>query len=159
MMPRRLPALAIILGVAGLLPFVLLGVGSVSTNLISSRIAAYLLVGYGAVILSFIGAVHWGFTLATEHDPAERPRLVLGIVPALVGWAALAVTLVTQQPVLGLVVLILGMIVTVVIEWRAHGRGLVPGGYIGLRIGLTAVVVLILTTAMGVRLIGGHLIM
>lgn len=158
-MPRRLPALAIILGVAGLLPFLLLGVGSVSTNVISSRIAAYLLVGYGAVILSFIGAVHWGFTLATEHDPAERPRLILGVVPALVGWAALAVTLATLEPVLGLVLLIAGFIVTTAVEWRAHGRGWVPGGYIGMRLGLTAVVVLILTTVMGVRLIGGHLIM
>jgi hypothetical protein len=158
-MPRRLPALAIILGIAGLLPFVLLGVGSVTTNTLTSPIAAYLLVGYGAVILSFIGAVHWGFTLATEHDPAERPRLALGIVPALVGWSALAVTIPTREPVLGLVVLILGFIVTAVVEWRAHGRGWVPGGYIGLRLGLTAMVVLILTTAMGVRMIGGHLIM
>ena len=158
-MPRRLPALAIILGVAGLIPFLVFGIGSVSTNTITSRLAAYVLIGYGAVILSFIGAVHWGFTLATEHDPAERPRLVLGVMPALVGWAALALTLFTLEPVLGLLLLIAGFVVTFIIEWRAHGRGWVPGGYIGLRLGLTAVVVLTLTTVMGVRLIGGHLIM
>ncbi len=158
-MPRRLPALAIVLGVAGLLPFLAFGLGSVSTNLITSRVAAYVLIGYGAVILSFVGAVHWGFTLATEHDPAERPRLLLGVVPALVGWAALALTLSTLQPVLGLLVLIAGFILTAVAEWHGHSRGWVPGGYITLRLILTAVVVLILTTVMGVRLIGGHLIM
>ena len=158
-MPRRLPVLAIILSVAGLIPFLLFGLGSVSTNTITSRIAAYVLIGYGAVILSFIGAVHWGFTLATEHDPAERPRLALGVVPSLVGWGALALTLFTLQPVLGLLVLIAGFVATAVVEWRAHGRGWVPGGYIGMRLGLTGVVVLILTTVMGVRLIGGHLIM
>ena len=107
-MPRRLPALAIILSVAGLIPFLLFGIGSVSTNILTSRIAAYILVGYGAVILSFIGAVHWGFTLATEHDPAERPRLILGVIPGLLGWAALALTLSTLQAVLGLLLLIAG---------------------------------------------------
>ena len=158
-MPRRLPALAIILGVAGLIPFLVLGIGSVSTNTITSRLAASLLIGYGAVILSFLGAVHWGFTLATEHDPAERPRLVLGVLPAMVGWAAMAMTLFSLEPVLGLLLLIAGFVVTVVVEWRAHGRGWVPGGYIGLRLGLTVVVVLTLTTVTGIRLIGGHLIM
>jgi hypothetical protein len=33
----------------------------------------------------------------------------------------------------------------------------VPGGYIGMRIAATAVVVLVLTTVTGIRLIGGHL--
>ncbi len=158
-MPRRLPALAVILSAAGLIPFLAFGVGSVSANVITSRIAAYVLIGYGAVILSFVGAVHWGLTLATEHDPAERPRLILGVLPALVGWAALALTLSTLEPVLGLLLLISGFVLTAVAEWRGHSRGWVPGGYITLRLILTGVVVVILTTVMGVRLIGGHLIM
>ena len=157
-MPRRLPVLAIILTVAGVVPFVLCGVGATASNTITSQISAYVLIGYGAVILSFLGAVHWGLTLATEHDPAERPRLLLGVVPALIGWGALAATLYARAPILGLVLLIVGFILTVVAEWHAHRRDWVPAGYIGMRIAATAVVVLILTTVTGVRLIGGHLI-
>ena len=158
-MPRRLPVLAVILSVAGIIPFILCGLGAVAANVVTSLLAAYVLIGYGAVILSFVGAVHWGFTLATEHDPAERPRLLLGVLPALVGWGALAATLYSQQPVLGLILLIVAFILTVIAEWHGHQRGWVPGGYIGMRIAITAIVVLTLTTVVGVRLIGGHLIL
>jgi hypothetical protein len=157
-MPRRLPVLAVILTIAGIVPFILCGLGAVATNAITSQLAAYVLIGYGAVILSFLGGVHWGFTLAVEHDPAERPRLVLGIVPALVGWAALAAALYSQQPVLGLAMLIAAFILIVVAEWNGHGRDWVPGGYIGMRIAVTVVVVAILTTVAVLRMIGGHLI-
>ena len=40
---------------------------------------------YGAVIASFLGAVHWGLAMA-----ADRPmsgRLIAGILPSLAGWA------------------------------------------------------------------------
>jgi hypothetical protein len=158
MMPHRLPILAVILTVAGIVPFLLCGLGSVATNDVTSRLSGFALIGYGAVILSFLGGVHWGLTLATEDDPAERPRLLLGVVPALMGWAALAASLYTQQPMFGLMLLILSFILTVVVEWRGHRRDWVPGGYIGMRIAATAVVVLILTTVTGIRLIGGHLI-
>jgi hypothetical protein len=157
-MPRRLPALAVILGIAGLIPFILCGLEAVATNTVTSQLAAYVLIGYGAVILGFLGAVHWGFTLATDHDPAERPRLALGVLPALAGWGALAATLYTAQPVLGLVLLIVAFILTVIAEWHGHRRGWVPGGYIGLRVAITVVVVAILTTVTVLRLIGGHLI-
>jgi hypothetical protein len=159
MMPRRLPILAVILSVTGIIPFILCGLGAVAANAVTSLLAAYVLIGYGAVILSFVGAVHWGLTLATEHDPAERPRLLLGVLPALVGWGALSAALYSQQPVLGLLLLIAGFILTVVAEWHGHSRGWVPGGYIGMRLAITAIVVLTLTTVVGVRLIGGHLIL
>jgi hypothetical protein len=158
-MPRRLPVLAIILTIAGIIPFILFGVEATATNTTTSMLAAFVLIGYGAVILSFLGGVHWGFTLATEHDPAERPRLVLGVVPALVGWAALAATLYAQAPIMGLLLLIGAFVLVVVAEWQGHSRGWVPGGYIGMRIAATGVVVLTLTTVAGIRLIGGHLIL
>lgn len=157
-MPRRLPALAVILGIAGIIPFILCGLGAVAANNVTSMLAAYVLIAYGAVILSFLGGVHWGFTLAVEPDPAERPRLSLGVIPALAGWAAVAVSLYAAQPLLGLSLLIAAFILTIVVEWQGHRRGWVPGGYIGMRVAITVVVVAILTTVTVLRLIGGHLI-
>lgn len=53
------------------------------------------LVIYGAVSLSFIGAVHWGLALELDRailtsgaDRADNLRLVLGVVPAFAGWIA-----------------------------------------------------------------------
>jgi hypothetical protein len=158
-MPRRLPILAVILGIAGIIPFLLCGLAAAGSNSPASVLAAYVLIGYGAVILGFLGGIHWGFTLSVAHDPAEAPRLVLGVLPALAGWAALAATLYAGQPVLGLLMLIAAFVLTFVTEWHGHRRGWVPAGYIGMRLAITCIVILILTTVTGVRLIGGHLIM
>ena len=49
-------------------------------------------VGYGAVILSFLGAVHWGAAMvAPAPTPAPAPalRYAGSVLPALAGWAAL----------------------------------------------------------------------
>jgi hypothetical protein len=158
-MPRRLPILAVILGLAGIIPFLLCGLAAAQSNSPEAVMAAYVLIGYGAVILAFLGGVHWGFTLSTAHDPAEIPRLILGVLPALAGWAALAASLYAGQPIIGLLLLIAAYILVIIAEWHGHRRGWVPGGYIGMRLAITCVVVLILTTVTGVRLIGGHLIM
>jgi hypothetical protein len=157
-MPHRLPILAIILTAAGLIPFVVCGLGAVAPNSVTSLPAAYALIVYGAVILSFLGAVHWGFTLATEHDPAERQRLLLGVVPAIAGWATAAVSIYAVEPLIGIALMIALFIGAAAVEWKAHHRGLVPGGYITMRLVATAIVVAILTTVLVVRLIGGHLI-
>ena len=157
-MPRRLPILAVILSVAGIIPFILCGLGAVATNTVTSLPAVNMLIVYGAVVLSFLGGVHWGFTLATEHDPAERPRLLGGVLPSVLGWAVVAVTTYTVQPSLGLALLIGLFIVAAGVEWRAHRRGWVPGGYIGMRIVITVIVVAILITVLMLRIIGAHLI-
>ncbi len=60
-----LAPLASNLGHAGLLPFLvaLLGVG-LAPSLEVRDLAQRLAIGYGAAILSFVGAVHWGLALA-----------------------------------------------------------------------------------------------
>lgn len=85
---RRLqvPEPAAILGLAGLLPFVLGALATLDGGWLG-RLAPAALTGYAAVILSFMGGVHWGLAMA-----AERPswaRYGASVVPALLGWAAL----------------------------------------------------------------------
>lgn len=90
-MAPSLPSAALWLGVAGLIPF-LAAAGMVLAGIEAWRgVAVHALVGYAATILSFLGAVHWGFALrAPEAEAwATGRRLALGVVPALIAWAAL----------------------------------------------------------------------
>ena len=156
---RTLPTLAVLLGAAGVVPFLLLGIASVGAEQSQALAAARGLVGYGAVILAFLGGVHWGFTLGEpEVARAVRARLLLGVAPSLVGWAAVLVSIVAE-PALALIVLIAGFIATVVVESRAQKRDLMPGGYMAMRWVITVVVVALLTTVTVLRMAGAHVLL
>ncbi|WP_237216726.1 DUF3429 domain-containing protein [Falsiroseomonas oryziterrae] len=120
------PAPARILGPAGLIPFAALALGV----WLGWPGAAFGLTAYGATILAFLGAVHWGLALAAPaaERSADWPRLGLGVVPALVAWIALLL-----PPSLGLGILALGILATAGVETLAARRELVPGGYLRLR--------------------------
>ena len=85
-LPRRVAWL----GYGGLLPFIATAVGSA----VDSHHDPFWLDiqhAYGAVILSFVGALHWGVAmLARDLDEAQRDtRYLWGVMPALVAWPAL----------------------------------------------------------------------
>lgn len=118
------------LGLLGLLPFI---AGALAVLLAPDHWGGFArgaLIAYGAVILSFLGAVHWG--LALRAPPAEAwatpARLVLGVVPSLIGWAALLLLEAASPPLLAA-----GILATAAMEQWAAGRGLVPGFYMRLR--------------------------
>lgn len=127
-MPQTVPPLAIGLGFAGLLPFVAAALAAWVGPRASHGIALQVLAAYGGVILSFLGAVHWGFALRTPSDDATAARLLLGVLPALVGWLALLLPLTA-----GLVLLAGALPVTAAAETVAARRGLVPNAYLRLR--------------------------
>jgi len=167
-----MPLLAVGLGIAGLIPFVVCGLGAVSVDPAHAARMMTALVGYGAVVLGFLGGVHWGFALGgaapvsdagvaeatgNRFVTAERARLVLGVVPALIGWVALLLQM-TRLEWPALIVLIAGFIATVVVEHQAWRRQLIPQtGYIWLRWGLTVVVVAMLVTVLTLRVLGQRL--
>lgn len=41
---------------------------------------------YGAIILSFLGALHWGMEFAKYGGEVGFQRLAIGVVPVLVAW-------------------------------------------------------------------------
>ncbi len=162
-MSRRLPSAAVGLGVAGLIPFVGLGLASVgAADPGESDRYVLALVGYGAVILAFLGGIHWGFVLHPSHLPAEMSPttrrdatvLGLGVLPSLIGWAAL-LTPVFGVPEIGLGVLIAGYIAVLVVETRATIPA--PTGYITLRWGLSMIVLAVLIVVLVLRLIGAKI--
>jgi hypothetical protein len=151
--------MAVLLTAAGAVPFLLLGV-VVLLNPLAAPVAVQVLISYGAVMLSFIGAVHWGFALRDTAHPAsgerltpavlgaERQLLMFGVVPALIGWVALAVALHFSAPALALFLLLVGFFLTIVVETIGRGRNVVAGNYLALRWGASIVVLLVLVVVL-----------
>jgi hypothetical protein len=146
---------AVLLTVAGLIPFLLVG-AVVLLDPLDTPIAIQVLISYGAVILSFVGAVHWGFALRdTAHplpdtvlSPAmlgyERQLLLFGVVPALIGWVALLAMIHFAAPALAVFLLLIGFFLTIVAETIGKGRNVVAGNYLLLRWAVSVIVLLIL---------------
>ncbi|MDA0821634.1 MAG: DUF3429 domain-containing protein [Proteobacteria bacterium] len=91
--PQGAPLPALLLGAGGLLPFVgLTLLGAYEPEWSGPLLAA--LASYAAVILSFVGALHWGY--AVQAKSAGRLAFVQygwSVLPALVGWLALQLPL------------------------------------------------------------------
>ncbi|CCD93687.1 conserved membrane hypothetical protein [Bradyrhizobium sp. ORS 375] len=77
-----------ILGLGGLIPFVGLALLVIAGQGPARLIALQAQIAYGAVILSFLGAVHWGLAVQTPAL-ADWWRMAWGVTPALLGWTAL----------------------------------------------------------------------
>lgn len=82
---RRARNAALALGLAGALPFIALAVSVWLLPDTQATWALGALIAYGAVVLSFLGGIHWG--LALQAGP---PRgFVISVIPSLLAWAAL----------------------------------------------------------------------
>lgn len=132
------------LGLGGLLPFM---AGAIATVLAPdaafAATARGALVAYGATILAFLGAVHWGLILA-GRGPAPAPRhLVLGVVPSLVG--AVALLLPADR---GLALLIIGFAGWYFLEQRVLGPAVLGEAWLRLRRTLTGVAISCLVLAL-----------
>lgn len=124
---RRLPPGFAALGYAGLVPFVAGVLGIVLLDGEAREFAVRALVAYGAVILSFLGAVHWGLLLR-EAGAVSPARLAIGVLPSLLGWGAL---LLPDRHALALLVVAFGGFW--LYEHRVVGTALLPAGYLDLR--------------------------
>ena len=77
------------LGYAGLLPFMALSILVLITDGGFQLQARAALIGYGAVIISFLGAWHWYAALHLGGVSASLARMLFAVSPALLGWLAL----------------------------------------------------------------------
>jgi len=124
---RPLPPGLTTLGYAGLLPFVACVLAVALLEGEARAFAVRALVAYGAVILSFLGAVHWGVLLRLP-DAAAQARLAIGVLPSLAGWAAL---LLPERYALAVLVTAFGGFW--LYEHRVVGSALLPAAYLDLR--------------------------
>jgi hypothetical protein len=155
---RKLPYLAVVLMLAGLLPFILCTCGIVFYD--STVPVPRLLMGlvlYGALSLSFLGAVHWGWALESERviltvdaGRVDTLRLLLGVLPLLAGWVA-AFAAVVSSPLTGVALLAMAFAGVILCERAAWRRGWLPQGYMGVRWIVTAVTECCLLTVLLMR--------
>lgn len=141
-----IPRAALLLGLAGLVPFVwgaltLVWDGAASFGLaqLGPRfIGPYVQIFYGTVILSFMSGALWGFATRAEARLAPL-AYTLSVIPAL--WAFFFVG---GGPVSAQIYLIAGFVGLLGIDWLFWSNGLAPRWWMGLRARLTAIVVLCL---------------
>jgi hypothetical protein len=138
------PKSAIILGGMGLIPFVSLAliiVAGPQEFVVGARLA---LTSYGALILSFLGGVHWGYCIGNSKSEVASnvTRLVVSVIPSLVAWGALVLPI--HIGLFGLAGSFLAMLVldTASVYW-----GWVPTWYPKLRWPLTICAVTALIAA------------
>lgn len=127
-------ALAWGLGLAGLSPFVLTAAVQWLPQPGWRMLAAMALLGYGAIIVSFLGGIHWGLAMRSATTPPAR--LIWGVMPSLLGWLAVLL----DRP-WGLWVLALSLLACWWVD-RAVYRELSLGAWLPLRTVLTAVATL-----------------
>lgn len=114
------------LGYAGALPFLGLGLVIICPEVDLTPVAAaadvqFALLSYGAVILSFLGGLHWGRAIIMPSDTnviAPRTALLWSVSLSLVGWAALLL-----HVFIGAILLLAGFLVALAADliWLAKG--------------------------------------
>lgn len=136
----QVPRPALLLGVLGVLPFVI----STTVTLLApepwSGYALSALTYYGAVILSFLGGIQWGLAILHQQqspglNSGQLKRLVLSVIPSLISWGALMLPL-----PLGALVLAATFAFVLVIDLRLTHEGYAPVWYPRLRLPLTMAV-------------------
>jgi len=113
----KVPALVTQLGYGGLIPFVVLAAAIwLAEANISVHLISLALVGYGASIASFLGAIHWGLAMRDTHQ--QHPEsYAWGVIPSLIAWLALL-----PDPAFGLCLLAGLLWVSYAVDRRAYTR-------------------------------------
>ena len=132
------------LSYGGLLPFVICIVG---INFGSKELSSYSMIGfisYGAVILSFVGAVHWGFLLKSDSIQRQGLLLSISVLPGLIAWLALI------SPVsVALFILAAAYPLLFIYEKKSELNQLLPAWYMSMRIKLTCIVTVLTLITLG----------
>ncbi|KAG6334321.1 hypothetical protein ID866_4766 [Astraeus odoratus] len=139
----KVPTPALVMGLAGGLPYIAsagttvylahqagLTAMGLATN-IDPGVALTVLdqalnfqVHYGAVMLSFLGALHWGMEFAEYGGQQGYKRLMLGVAPAIVAWSTI-----TLEPMIALLCQWLGFTGLWYADNRATTAGWAPIWY------------------------------
>lgn len=140
----RIPAPALLLGLAGLIPFIAGAAAQwQALPLIGAETGLKLVVIYGAIILSFLGGIRWG----TAIGPYDTGRQGLEFSASVLGsLAGLAAAFLPAIP--GLALLIAGFLMQGLWDVMSVDAGRLPAWFGRLRMILTAGAVLSLVAAL-----------
>ncbi|HEY6918871.1 MAG TPA: DUF3429 domain-containing protein [Tabrizicola sp.] len=138
----RIPRSALLLGLAGLVPFLWSAATHLSPPLASAAgqwlspmfLGAYVGLTYGTVILSFMSGVLWGFATRAEGREAAL-AYSLSVIPAL--WAFFMVSDASDTSAIFLAAGFVGLLL---LDAMFQAWGLAPRWWLRLRVMLTVVV-------------------
>jgi hypothetical protein len=140
---KDIPKSALVLGLAGLIPF-LFGAGTLLSDPLAAFgmetfgprfIGPYVQIFYGTIILSFMSGVLWGFATKATGTVATT-GYGLSVLPAL--WAFFSVGGGSVAATTNLIAGFIGLLALDYVFWR---QGLTPPWWMHLRVLLTAIVV------------------
>jgi len=142
-----IPRSALILGLAGVIPFawgaltlVSGGAAELGQNTLGPRfIGPFVQLNYGQIILSFMSGVLWGFATKAQGSQAAT-GYALSVLPAL--WAFF---MTGGGPVTAGMNLIFGFLALLALDFAFWRWGLAPTWWMQLRVLLTVLVVLCLS--------------
>ncbi len=126
---KPIPTAASWLGCAGLLPFGAAALAALWPAAPLHALALPALLAYGAVILSFLGGIHWGLAMASAAPGTLPARLGFSVLPSLLGWVALLL-----PPAAGLVLLAAGFAAMLLLDLQSEAT---PVWYPRLRLPLS----------------------
>lgn len=134
-MPRHYIRWAIALTYLGAVPFIL----AVAAPLfgMASYHTAYLVLTYGAVIISFLAGIHWGLFLS-HADTARINLLLSSNVIALLAWGSLLLLIPATQ----FLIQMLCLVAVLLIDRQLHQAQVIADWFLRLRTQVTALVML-----------------
>lgn len=130
------PALARLLGLAGLLPQVAVVLVLLEQNSELRFSALAMGYAYAALILSFLGGLWWGLAARADNPPAWL--WVAAVVPSLVALASAVPWAVGDAwPGPSLIALGAALVAALGVDWQLQRTGVAPGWWLGLRVPLS----------------------
>ncbi|MCW8955579.1 MAG: DUF3429 domain-containing protein [Gammaproteobacteria bacterium] len=100
------------LGYLGIIPF--LAVSLLLTDL-PEDILIDAIQYYAAIILTFVGAIHWGRGLNTMTDKASTYLLTISVIPSLIAWLSLLV-----PDFEGLIIVIIAFLILLAFDFKQY---------------------------------------
>lgn len=132
-----------LLGYLGLIPFIL-STGLLFFDRHNSDMWQHFLLSYGAVILTFVGALHWSFAMALPGLSIKQQRVsfIWSVIPSLIAWVSLSI-----PPVQAFIIISVFFGTALLRDKQLSFYADLPEWYMPLRINLTTVAMLCLITA------------
>lgn len=136
---KMVPPSAAWLGGLGAIPFIAL---SCAAHLVDSDRQTFVvnaLATYGAIILSFLGGIHWGMAIIRQSKNEQvnlKRTLIVSVIPSLAAWSFLFLP---ERK--SLIMLAGAMTLMLLFDLRVSRAGQAPPWYPTLRIPLSCVVI------------------
>lgn len=142
--PTSIPGAALLLGLAGLIPF-LGGAAALWAMLpgLAPERGLQLIIAYGAIILSFLGGIRWGTAIGPYDTRRQGLEFAASVLGSLAGLAAIFIPAVPA-----LTLLIAGFLMQALWDVTSVESGRLPAWFGKLRMLLTAGAVISLTAAL-----------